>query len=120
MSRDWWPVSLHPLYGCWEWQGSTTHDGYGLHRGRVAHAVVWEAERGQLEAGKQLDHTCRNRRCVRPEHLEPVTARENLRRRDYAKRRKAQCAAGHDAFRHSRRTPQGGSVCLVCAPVASK
>jgi hypothetical protein len=110
-----WAVAV-TASGCWEWQGSRNGKGYGQYMGRLAHVVVWEAETGQSAPDKQLDHLCRNRVCVRPEHLEPVSPSENLKRRDYAYRRTKRCKA-HDQDKRGRRTPQGGWVCLECAPL---
>jgi HNH endonuclease len=88
--------------GCWVWKRSVTPSGYGHLRdsGRMqyAHRVYYERSRGVIPAGLQLDHLCRNRRCVNPEHLEPVTGHENTLRGDtIAARRKAQthCIRGH-------------------------
>lgn len=72
--------------GCWDFTGVTTGDGYGrLHLGNgmvVAHRVAYELFVGPIPAGQVLDHTCRNRRCVNPDHLDVVTQRENLLRGD--------------------------------------
>lgn len=70
---------------CWIWQGYLDKDGYGQHRnhqGRVcrAHRLFYENAHGQIPLGKQLDHLCRVRNCVRPDHLEVVTGIENTRR----------------------------------------
>lgn len=70
---------------CWLWTANTTRGGYGLfnvtsRRPVYAHRFVWELTRGPIPAGYQIDHLCRVRRCVNPEHLEPVTQQENLRR----------------------------------------
>jgi hypothetical protein len=69
--------------GCWLWTGYIDADGYGKWRrpGRGAHLVVWEDLRGPIPDGLELDHLCRVTRCVNPDHLEPVTRAENIRRR---------------------------------------
>jgi hypothetical protein len=70
--------------GCWLWTASRKPCGYGQinlnGRPRPAHRVVYELLVGPIPAGLQLDHLCRVRSCVNPEHLEPVTSRENTRR----------------------------------------
>lgn len=69
---------------CWQWVGYTTEAGYGVvsiaDKTYRAHRVVYESARGRVPAGMQLDHLCRNRDCVNPEHLEPVTALQNTMR----------------------------------------
>src|SRR6478752_5165546 len=68
--------------GCWEWVGSVRkNDGYGrwsVGKGTLAHRVIYEKMRGAVPKGLELDHLCRNRLCVNPDHLEPVTTRENI------------------------------------------
>ncbi|MDT0223491.1 HNH endonuclease signature motif containing protein [Gordonia sp. AC31] len=72
--------------GCWLWRGSSTIWGYGQfnhsHPGltKRAHKLSWESSNGPVPDGLVLDHLCRNRMCVRPDHLEPVTNRENVLR----------------------------------------
>lgn len=66
---------------CWVWSGATDSSGYGSFKvaGRawIAHRWIWQLWCGGIPPGMQLDHTCRNRRCVRPSHLRLVTSREN-------------------------------------------
>jgi hypothetical protein len=68
---------------CWIWvicapegYGSICHDGFK----KAAHRVSWEMENGPIPTGLVLDHLCRVHRCVNPNHLEPVTHAENIRR----------------------------------------
>lgn len=81
--------------GCWIWTGPTSgHNGRGrgyprmsLDGGTMAvHIVMYIIEFGPIPPRKQIDHTCRNRLCVNPDHLEMVTHKVNQRRRDAARR----------------------------------
>lgn len=73
---------------CWIWTGAiASGTGYGqAHVGEIprrkigAHRALYELHRGPIPAGLALDHLCRVRSCVNPDHLEPVTRAENDRR----------------------------------------
>lgn len=77
---------------CWLWTGLLTYNGYGqfvYQEGRgadrrmrcmMAHRAVYQVHVRLLRDGETLDHLCMNRQCVNPEHLEPVTIGENIRR----------------------------------------
>lgn len=67
--------------GCWIWRGATNGDSYGsVGSLGMAHRVAYELFIAPIPAGLEIDHLCRNPRCVNPHHLEAVTHGENLRR----------------------------------------
>lgn len=70
--------------GCWNWQWSTGSKEYGQLRDtgktKRAHRVFYERAKGPIPKGLVIDHLCRNKRCVNPDHLEAVTQGENCRR----------------------------------------
>lgn len=71
--------------GCWEWTGYKYPNGYGTVRvcgkSRRAHTISYEMVNGPVPEGLILDHICRNRACVRPDHLRPVTSKQNAENR---------------------------------------
>lgn len=94
--RFWSKVSIAET-GCWLWTAATDSSGYGCfgvnRRVCTAHRVSYEAFKGQVPDGLQLDHLCRVIRCVNPDHLEPVTGLVNMQRRFASYTR---CAKGHE------------------------
>ena len=104
--------------GCWIWIGARTSGGYGhinLCNGshRNAHIVIYEHERGPVPNGLELDHLCRVKECVNPDHLEAVTHRENCRRGDGAKRK---CDHAESEVYRYPRGPRKGRIanCRAC------
>lgn len=81
---------------CWQWTASVDSSGYGQFDHKIAHRVAWEWLRGPIPEGLQLDHLCRNRRCVNPDHLEPVTAAVNTQRAKAVAPRRTHCRYGHE------------------------
>lgn len=89
--------------GCWEWVGNVNGSGYGRVRGLggrsvMAHRLVYEQAVGVIPEGLTLDHLCRNRKCVRPDHLEPVDIKTNILRGfgpPALNARKTHCEKGH-------------------------
>lgn len=86
-------------HGCWLWTRSRNKDGYGWaslnDKTYEAHRLVYKLLRGDPPAGKVLDHLCRVRHCVNPEHLEPVTNLQNLQRSPFTPAGMVLCAQGH-------------------------
>lgn len=77
-----------PNSGCWLWEGGMFDNGYGAiwhsqeHKPHTigAHRASWLIYRGSIPGDLEIDHRCRNRACVNPDHLEPVTCKVNLLR----------------------------------------
>lgn len=84
--------------GCWEWTGHITRKGYGdfsfCGRSRLAHQASYMMFIGPIPVGLEIDHLCRVRHCVNPDHLEAVTHAENLRRAVRVPR--THCTHGHE------------------------
>lgn len=111
--------------GCWVWTAGLK-DGYGQYRhngqSRNAHRVTYEFLVGPIPEGLVLDHLCRVRRCVNPDHLEPVTNQENNIRGDNPQvagarqRDKKECPDSHPYNKaNTYILPGGGRACRTCA-----
>jgi hypothetical protein len=108
--------------GCWEWTGRITPQGYGTislaGKSHRAHRLSYEALVGPIPDGLGLDHLCRNRPCVNPDHLEPVTQSVNTKRGFGIGTKHSMvthCPKGHeyDEFNTYER-PDGGRGCHKC------
>jgi hypothetical protein len=109
---------------CWIYRKQPTQRGYAQMRmpdgsQPTAHRAFYMHHGGTIPEGFTLDHLCRNRRCVNPSHLEPVTRRENVLRGETlpaANVRKTHCPRGHEyTAANTRVTPQGTRACRTCS-----
>jgi len=102
-SARWIGRVQHESSGCHIWTGATAGTGYGSIKawGRVLapHRIAWVSHHGvDIPAGLVIDHTCRNKTCINPLHLDAVTQRENAMRGSSPSAMKARqecCPNGH-------------------------
>lgn len=120
--------------GCWVWTAKlclgygrihiNTSVGKGVYVG--AHRMGFMLLGGIIPENYEIDHLCRNRACVRKDHLEAVTCGENILRGDSLQginKRKTHCVRGHEFTpknTRKRHRPGGGRVCRLCALLNSK
>jgi len=101
--RFWAKVDRRALNECWPWLGGLRGGGYGqFYIGKrtsaPAHRVAYQLVKGEVPPDLVMDHLCRNRSCCNPDHLEPVTNRENVLRGISPAARnaaKTHCRLGH-------------------------
>lgn len=103
MTDRFWPKVVEHPDGCWVWTASVSK-GYGSFRGDTgttvqAHRFAYRILVGDIPAGLEIDHLCRNRLCVNPWHMEPVPHRVNVLRGlapTAANAHKTRCNNGHN------------------------
>lgn len=126
LKRFW--ASVRKTKECWDWTGCITTNGYGQFsaggKGYCAHRFSYEVNKGTIPEGLTLDHLCRNRACVKPDHLEAVTLKVNLLRGfsvSALNARKMECIKGHPLFGENLRTLiDGERICRTCHFIRSK
>lgn len=112
-------TTTDPVTGCYVWTGALSPFGYGVAYSihfptRQAHRLMYLAAVGHVERSQHIDHLCRNRACVNPEHLDPVAPRTNILRGEgvAAKNsRKTHCKWGHPFTEDNVWIMAGGGRC---------
>jgi hypothetical protein len=120
-------ISIDKSSGCINWTGCTWR-GYGIfncgnHRTKPAHRFAYETIIGPIPNDLTLDHLCRNRKCINPFHLEPVSRGENVMRGDTiaaANKRKIACLRGHLYATHGFINTTGHRQCKICVGVSHR
>jgi len=113
-----WAAAGSPGPDCWLWSAARTGAGYGVlavaGKMLLAHRFAYELLVGPIPEGLQIDHLCRNRGCVNPAHLEPVTCQVNLLRGINRNRDKTHCWRGHEFTAANTRLTRNGRTCKAC------
>ena len=117
-------VSPEPNCGCWLWTGFSDKDGYGkfwINERKMsvaAHRVSYELYASKIPDGHVIDHMCRVRSCVNPDHLRVVTQLINVRENNSSpcslNARKTHCKHGHELTEENVCLVRDGRACKVC------
>lgn len=125
-------VEIDEKTECWLWTGSINMGGYGqfgigsltdnTRRLILSHRFSFEVFRGEIPAGYQIDHLCRVRRCANPNHLQPVTQQENIRRGEGGQHwaKKTHCPKSHPYSGNNLRVYDGRRFCRECGRIAGR
>lgn len=115
-----WMAKVTTSDDCWVWNAGVSGSGYGRYWHEVekrfvqAHRYAYESVVGLIPDGLVIDHLCRNRLCVRPDHLSPVTHAENVRRGAKSVL-VVECAKGHEySPENTYVKPNGCRDCRTC------
>ena len=110
---------------CWIWTGATSSKGYGTitvnNKTHSTHRLSYELFKRLIPTGLTIDHLCRNKLCVNPDHLEAVTNKVNILRGiglTAINSRKTHCPRGHQFT--GKRDNLGSRICLICNRTKSK
>lgn len=117
--------------GCWIWMASINAWGYGCFairgkgktRSKLAHRIAYTLFKGPISKDKEIDHLCRVRCCVNPDHLEAVTRRVNVHRGispPALNKKKLVCSRGHLLSGSNCYFYDGGRHCKECYNICKR
>lgn len=119
--RDFFLTKVEKTSTCWNWMKYKTQDGYGQSKWGdkldYAHRIAYELFVGDIPKGMVIDHLCRNRGCVNPDHLEAVDVQTNILRgiSPTAKLAKmTHCVNGHEFTPNNIYFSKLGRNCRTC------
>ena len=119
--RFWTKVDKSHEGGCWQWTAGVNPHGYGrffLDGGQMAHRLAYADVRGEIPKPLVIDHLCRNRRCVNPDHMEAVHIVTNVMRGQGAgalHSKQTECKQGHPLTAGNVRiNKHGHRICRTC------
>jgi hypothetical protein len=126
--RAWRKIETVTPFGCWQWRTrELDRNGYGVFsigtKRMQAHRYIYQLLTDVDPGALDLDHLCRNRACVNPDHLEPVPHIENVRRGKAGTWQavKTHCAQGHEFTPENTCVgPRGGRACRECTRIANR
>jgi len=106
------------MENCINWFGRLDKDGYGKFKGTLVHRLSYEKNVGLIPENMEIDHICKNRSCINPNHLRIVTHIENLKTSKH--NTKTICKNGHEFNEENTYRYRGRRICRKCVNACMK